>query len=51
MTTNMTSDRFLMLEQLLRTIIPSLSGSYSDPDDLIKSLTAQNKESLYSFHT
>jgi len=51
MTTNITSDGFSMLEQLLRTLITSLGGTYQDPHDTIKSLVAKNKESLFSFHT
>ena len=51
MTSSITSDGFSMLEELLRSLIPSLDGVYNDPDDLIKSLTLKNKENIYSFHT
>ena len=46
-----TSDGFILLERLLHALVPKLGGTHVDPDIMISSLTAKNKESYYSFHS
>ena len=50
MTIGIKSNRFMLLEEWPRDLIPRMGETCQDPDNLIKTLISKNKGTLFSFH-